>query len=1207
MGQTLEAIATTDGLSVVTNGFFKTEKMQFKAYFNEENGQNHEKISNVNDKATLFFEISPNQIGQGFLKSGTIFANDLQANAINFKFSKIKNVTIDEQEEVGKYEESRPDFEDEIAENVVQNEENSIENNFVENEVIENNVVENEISNEIVENNVVENAILNEVQKNTSNETKNEVVSRSSESRDEEMAEQELVNEEQMIEDLTEETKETYEELTAKDFEIEIVKDDEIKIQNVIFHTMIEVEIEYNQEKFSPADLYQEINLKLEGSYINVNLEKTEIEAQQQVAVGWSYQQDIEIEGEYTQFSPFKLGEHAGILVENKITVKRETEDEKYLPLKETKIEVEVPEYNGKLPETVNVQSGKLMATRGEDVGNVAFGMSDWKYDAENKKVTIQVANEKLAESMGEDEFIVVYRYNDYTEDENVSLSNNFKVTVEEYSANENEVTTKEFSELQTIETQINDLITYNIASTEEKLDKAKINANYNFDETMYESEFTTTVNVNILTSDLLEELKIDSSKEIYVSKNAAELDAMPDIYYNEVKFNYQEIKNMLNSGASIEIQNLSGQVLHTLNQESVQNQEACEILLENREKGILVVFRNIAVNGNISIEFTKAIGKSNYDRFTFYNFSEIKSYVSAELKYQNYEERYAMQEIVATKKLQDSKTVAEISLTNNNLNTTAQNDNVEVRIALNNEKQDTDFYKNPVFELVFPKYITKVDVENINLIYGCGLEIANYETFVQDNLVTLKIELAGIQNKFCESAITNGTNIVLNLNVTLEEYTPKKQDQIKLYYYNEAVTNYKAQTKWTVNQPMPDGILKDTNGFDVAIVNYQAPSGLVTTNAIINYDGENSKIGSINQGEKTTEIKTYSNSQVAKMELVASNNTYNTCSDVVFLGKIPFEGNTSVISKKELGTNVTTKLLNGIQTDSQNTNSVTIYYSANEKVTKDLNDSANGWMLDVQDFSQIKSYMIIVDGNLSAGTVLKFTYDFEIPEQLSYDRMLYGSFGGFYNNISENVVSYETTEADKVGLATEKTPNYTITVKPKNDNYNIYYGQILTLCAEVTNLTESKVANGKLYVTVPTGTVFATSTYYVENDMMMAYQDYNMDENVTYQEFEIKDLEVGETRSFDFQVQVQKANLQEIELKGYAEFLRLQSSLRIYCKRKRYYCNSRFCNRKHNANNRGFSNLYCVSRKQYKTYCKKCNVKRENTRILKSTENLCL
>lgn len=1123
MGQTLEAIATTDGLSVVTNGYFKTEKMQFKAYFKEENEQSNEKIIDVRDKATLFLEISPNEIGQGFLKSGTIFANDLQANAINFKFSKIKNVTIDEPEEVGKYEEDKTGFENnEVAENTVLNEENSIENNIVENEAVENKMVENEVSNEILE--------------NLSNETQNEIISRSSESRNWENAEQEFVDEEQVIEDLTEETKETFEELTAKDFEIEIVNDEEIKVQNVIFHTTIEVEVEYNKkEEFNPINLYQEINLKLEGSYINVNLEKTEIETEQKILVGWSYHQDFVIEGEYTQVSPFKLGEHTGILVENKITVKRETEDEEYLPLKEAELEIDVPEYNGKLPETVNVQSSKLMAIRGEDVGNVTFGTSDWEYDAENKKVIIKVSNEKLVESMGEDKYIVVYRYNDYTEEENVSLPNNFKVTIEEYSGNENKVTTKEFSEEQLIKTQINDLITYNIASTEEKLDKAKINANYNFDETMYESEFTTTINVNILTSDLLEELKMNSSKEIYVSKNASELDAMTDVYYKEVKFNYQEIKNMLNNGASIEIQNLSGEVLHTLNQEFVQNQSACEILLENREKGILVVFRNISVNGNISVEFTKAIGKSNYDKLTFYNFSEIKSYVSAELKYQNYEERYAMEEIVATKKLQESKTVAEISLTNNNLNTTAKNDNVEVRIALNNDKEDTDFYQNPVFELVFPKYITKVDVEKINLIYGCGLEIANYETFVQDNLVKLRIELAGTQNKFSESAITNGTNIVLNLNLTLEEYTPKKQDQIKLYYYNEAVTNYKAQTKWTVNKSMPNGILKDTNGFDVVIVNYQAPSGLVTSNAIVNYDDQGNKIGSINQGEKTAEIKTYSNLQIAKMELVASNNTNNECSDVIFLGKIPFEGNTSVIDKKDLGTNVTTKLLSGIQADFENANSVAIYYSANEKATKDLNDSANAWTLDVQDFSQIKSYMIVVDGNLSAGSVLKFTYDFEIPEQLPYDKMLYGSFGGFYNKISENVVSYESTEADKVGLATEKTPDYAITVKPKNDNNNICYGQIVTLEVEVENHSKGDLKDDKLYVTIPTGTVYTQSSLYVD-DLNNKIQEYVDDESVTFKEFTIDNLVVGEKKTFEFQVRVKESQADLTTLDGYAE-----------------------------------------------------------------------
>lgn len=105
-------------------------------------------------------------------------------------------------------------------------------------------------------------------------------------------------------------------------------------------------------------------------------------------------------------------------------------------------------------------------------------------------------------------------------------MDNNFKVTVEEYSASENIVTTKEFGKSQEIKTQINDLITYNIRTTEEKLNKAKVNANYNTQDANYEAEFTTTVNVNILTSDLLEEFKINASKENYVDNNKVEFDA---------------------------------------------------------------------------------------------------------------------------------------------------------------------------------------------------------------------------------------------------------------------------------------------------------------------------------------------------------------------------------------------------------------------------------------------------------------------------------------------------------------------------------------------------------------------------------------------------------------------------------------------------------------------------------------------------------
>lgn len=233
--------------------------------------------------------------------------------------------------------------------------------------------------------------------------------------------------------------------------------------------------------------------------------------------------------GQYTQFSPFKLGDHTGIIVENKIKVKREIEDENNLPIKQTTIEVDVPDYNGNKPETVNVQSTKLLATKGQDLGEVAFSQENWNYDARARKLIITVTNEENSSAIdrtGEDEYLIVYRYNDYTEDEKVNMDNNFKVTVEEYSANENIITTKEFHQTQEIKTQINDLITYNIRTTEESLSKAKVNANYNAQEAKYEAEFSSTVNVNILTSDLLEEFKIKAAKETYVDANKVEFDA---------------------------------------------------------------------------------------------------------------------------------------------------------------------------------------------------------------------------------------------------------------------------------------------------------------------------------------------------------------------------------------------------------------------------------------------------------------------------------------------------------------------------------------------------------------------------------------------------------------------------------------------------------------------------------------------------------
>lgn len=1177
MGGTLEAIAATDGLTAITNGFFNDGEMKFNSYFAEEE-KNKEQIVDVNDNATIVFDIAPNNIGKGFLKEGKITSQDLNGNQVNFKFSKIKNIVIDEPEEtidetseesnIINEESADNTFENDVIENIVEEVDNTLENNTIANSVedeksqdnIPENIVEidatekSETEEEKTENNIENNDIkeidiLEENEKENTvsedtiieavdrNSTRNEIVSRSNEERtakDEEITEnsEEFVNEEKIINDMLVE-EETYEEMTAKDFEIEIASDNEISLKNVIYNTKIEVEIEYNKEDvLNIESLYETIQLQLSGTYINIDLERIEIQNSNEIIVGWTYNKEFDLSGKYTQFSPFKLGEHTGSIVENKINVKRIIEDENYLPIKQTTIEVEVPDYNGKQPEAVNVQSSKLMATLGEDLGDVSFNQENWTYDAGSKKIFITVTNEnegKAQNTVGEDEYVIVYRYNDYTEDENIELENNFKVMVEEYSANENIITTKQWNEKEQIKTTVNDLITYNIATTEESVNKSKINANYNSAEAIYETQYTSTVNVNVLTSDLIEELKVNSSKEIYVDENNVEFDALQDVYYSKVRFNYNEINSMLQNGATIEVQSLNGDLLYTLNNELVQNEENCEVNLNSKEHGINVIFKNISVNGNVSIEFVKTIGKSSYRKSAFNNFEEIKSYVSAELKYKNYDEKYEMAEICTSKKLSRSQTVAELKIANNNLNTIIKNNNVELKIELNNDKQDADLYINPSFELVFPKYVKDVKVESMNVMYAGGLKVSDFRTYEENEIVKMRIDLEGTQTTFSDSIMTNGTNILLNLDIELDEYTPKKADQIKMYYFNEGVTNYQSQTKWTIVKDIPNGILKDTNGFDVAIVNYQAPNGLITSNAIVNYDGKSSKIQSIAQGEKTAKIGINNKSQIAKMELTAMNNTENKCTDTVFVGRIPFEGNKSVVTNNDLGTTVTTTMLSKIEENIQNINMATIYYSTNENATKDLKEADNNWTTEVTDWKDIKSYMIVVKGEMLPGTVLKYSYDFEIPGGLYYDEAIYGSFGGFFNNNTKVAIYYESTEADKVGVLSEESLplKLKLDVDAKNGS-DVRTNQYLNYIVTVTNEGDETYSGITLNLEAPNYTYMCEpcDTPYDGNNGYDVSNNRSRIEN-------IDKLGPGESKEFIYMVKVQSASNFDFSIKN--------------------------------------------------------------------------
>ena len=1141
LGNTMLAIASSDGFQVISNGFFRKDEIEFKAYF--ENGK-EEIIGNVNEKIKLILEVNP-QV-DGYLQEGLIRAVPKEGEKINFKISgieqnieEIKDI-IDKEYELNALKDIVQLPEETVEQNNSQNEnQENIEDNAQE--IIENapqEVISNEDTNTVDETekeepnssitdmvesvDVVENLELVGTEQETKSMTDFIDTERPSEidgaliMPENTESEDEMIDEEAIIEQEMK-AKMLEERLASLISDVKLESENEVRLSNIKADTKIELEIEYVQEEeLKLEDLLKTIKLQLSGTFINEDLEEVAIGKEEEIIVGWEYSKEIMLESEYTKFSPFEINGTTGTIVENKITITRNPEEEKYLPIRASKIEIEVPKVEGKSPIEVGVNATKLLATRGEDIGEVTFSQENWTYNEETGKIEIQVTNESngiAANGKGTDEYIITYRYEKYVEAEKSNLGKVVKATVEEYSSKENKIQTKEINQKQDIKAELGEIVTYSISTTEEKINKAKVYANYNSEETVYEAEYKTQVSVNVLTSDVLERLVINSTEEVYKDINKVELPA--EIANKEIRFNYSELKEMLSEGGEIVITSIDNEMLYIMNYELLEGEENCIASLNNA-KGIVITVNNLGKNGTINFEITKAIGKCNYPKATLKSFVELESRIDGEVKYKEQEETVKLGRQIVTKELEESRTSANITLNKESLTTIQTNENVEIKIELNNDKENSDLYVNPSFEIVFPKYVREVNVESINLVYEEGLRVADFETYTESDIVKMRVDFEGTQRRFSESTITNGTNIIINATVKVDEYTPAKEDQIKLYYCNEGVSNYESQTKWTISKQIPNNILKSTNGFDVEIIKYQAPKGLVVANGIVNYDGKQSEVSSVKEGTETRQVGTNEESRIATMELLALNNTGNECTEIVFLGRVPFRGNKNVITGEDIGTTTDALMVDKIKEDVQNINLATIYYSSNPNATKDIKDKENGWTEEITDVKEVRSYLIEVKGTMAAGAVLRYAYDFEIPEKLPYDASIAGSFGAYFNNNTDVGIVYESSSADKVGLVTEAGPKLDAKMTVDiGDGAAIQSSRRIKYTVTVVNNGSVPAENITVNATIPQNATYAADTQNM-NRGDFGFQEDNTIEEITEN---LGTLNPGEAKEYSYHV----------------------------------------------------------------------------------------
>ena len=167
------------------------------------------------------------------------------------------------------------------------------------------------------------------------------------------------------------------------------------------------------------------------------------------------------------------------------------------------------------------------------------------------------------------------------------------------------------------------------------------------------------------------------------------------------------------------------------------------------------------------------------------------------------------------------------------------------------------------------PSYIKDVEILDSGIMYGEGLEISNIEKL--DN--TIRVTVDGTQNALSSGVLNNGTNIVLNTNITADLFTPAVEGAFILNYSNDSATD---------NNENKEYILP---------VDFSAPTGLVAVNTTTGYDEVGTVLTSVRQGSQVAEIDKNADAKVASMEVIVMNNNTNVVSDLSILGRIPFDG----------------------------------------------------------------------------------------------------------------------------------------------------------------------------------------------------------------------------------------------------------------------------------------------------------------------------
>ena len=865
----------------------------------------------------------------------------------------------------------------------------------------------------------------------------------------------------------------------------------------------LEIPISFNRENnlLSLSLLKDTIStINLTGKYTNNEGEIVEVKAKKGVQVIWNASGITEENKPIVLESKVVTNKVLNINGENKrilqVLVTSGIENNKY-PIKEENIKINMPVLtNGEEPQEIRVAT---------------YGDSNWVHTEENNIVNILVKNEPdskdniVWEKSGQNEFIITYVYEEGTDVSEFKVSSESKITLYD---EENKVLEKT-AQTNEINNDENNIFTF-----EPTITKEAYKSNLNVGE---EIVFGTKWFMGVSYKEGVEQISIkDKSSEMIIGESA--IDGTNNIKYKSSIINKEEFLELFGNEGELKLykgEEAEENLIRVIDNGN-QADEDGNIVIEYEENinNIEVVTTRPVKEGKLNILHTKSFVPENMTQEDIANFSELKYEVVI-----SNDSLSTMVKKVGMSIL-DPYTNASIDVNKESFSASDLNEDVEIKVTLHRNKKEYSLYKNPVIFVEFPAEVKNVEIEDLNLIYADGLEVdrSNCRRYQSENgNIIVKIPLIGSQLEYSEGNIA-GTQIILNTNIEVKDLVPTTKSNIKLYVHNEIAKRYKEIDS---NKQTIDSLVV---GYSSEIINFVAKAGVITKDSLSNFDSKNTVIeNQADINETVAKLETYESEKTANITSSVLNNYGRDVQNAVILGRLPTEGNKSIVTLEDLESTFSAVLASEITVNGIDSSKVKKYYSTNKDADNDLNKAENGWEEVPTNIGEVKSFLIkIEDYVIRQGEIITFNYNFKIPADLDFDEKSHLEYAVLFEAENNNSKNFERAVLSNIMLTTGQGIDLEVKLVPSTDNQTVHEGERVTYYAEIKNNGTSDLQNVNAKITIPEGATIVKRERLVEEETGMlgyyVYKEYPDKEIV----ISITEIKVGETKKTeDYMVKI--------------------------------------------------------------------------------------